>query len=78
VYGEGGGALSLGIVTGCEVDHSSPSCAEVRKDWSYASSPLVIIIINKKPLAMIFIWNLDLKNVLKLHLREANSFPHKI
>jgi len=25
-----------------------------------------------KPLVMIFIWNLDLKNVLRLHLREAN------
>jgi hypothetical protein len=25
-----------------------------------------------KPLAMISIWNLDLKNVRRLHLREAN------
>jgi hypothetical protein len=31
-----------------------------------------------KPSAMTFIWNLDLKNVLRLHLREANSFARKI
>jgi hypothetical protein len=24
------------------------------------------------------VWYLDLKNVLSLHLREANSFPRKI
>jgi hypothetical protein len=27
---------------------------------------------NNKPLVLIFIWNLDLKNMLRLHLREAN------
>ena len=31
-----------------------------------------------KPSMMISIWNLDLKNVPRLHLKEANSFTHKI
>jgi hypothetical protein len=36
-----GGALFLGIVIGCEVEHSPPSCAEVKNDRSYASFPPV-------------------------------------
>jgi len=31
-----------------------------------------------KPAVMITIWNLDLKNVLRLHLRETNKLTRKI
>jgi len=33
------GALSLGVkLPGCEVDHSLPSCSEIRNAWGYTST----------------------------------------
>jgi hypothetical protein len=33
--------VSLGVKQmGCEADHSPPSTAEVKKEWSYTSIPL--------------------------------------
>jgi len=33
-YAMGTGILSVGKMARCEVDHSSPSCAKVKNEWS--------------------------------------------
>jgi hypothetical protein len=39
------GALSLGIKrSGCEADHSPPSIAEVKNEWSYTSTPQYVFM----------------------------------
>jgi len=40
------GALSLGVKRrGGEADHSSPSSAEVKKAWSYTSTPQYALLV---------------------------------